>query len=77
MNPFNYKPYTPFGLPKKVLEQTLNEALPPLNTWLETKAATRDQRIFTKLVIHALLKHLWQAFRQVEGLLFRAFEGPP
>ncbi|CAE7273213.1 Anks1b, partial [Symbiodinium pilosum] len=26
-------------------------------------AATKDQRIFTKLVIHALLKHLWQAFR--------------
>lgn len=52
--------------PKKSQEVTVRVLLLPgvLNCeMVHCLAATRDQRIFTKLVIHALLKHLWQAFR--------------
>ena len=35
-----------------------------MNSYLvHSLAATKDHKIFTKLVIHALLKHLWKSFR--------------
>ncbi|CAE7224430.1 unnamed protein product, partial [Symbiodinium sp. KB8] len=43
------------------------DQLAPPDPKKSQEAATRDQRIFTKLVIHALLKHLWQAFRNGVG----------
>lgn len=35
-----------------------------VNSYLvHSLAATKDQKIFTKLAVHALLKHLWSSFR--------------
>lgn len=37
-----------------------------INSFLtHSLAATRDHKIFTKLVVHAMLKHLWKSFRPV------------
>ena len=52
--------------PKRSQEVKVKMLMLPgiVNSYLvHSLAATKDQKIFTKLAVHALLKHLWSSFR--------------